>query len=124
MNCTQERLHWHTNTYGESVLDSRPKPCGEALNEHGLCPVHHWPLCAVCGLTMGDEGDRRYGTHKGCEQPVRPPEQPLSGEAGNAMLASMEREYMRCGGRQGYADERFMASDRGMTQEERRRARR
>ena len=96
--CTQERLHWHINEYGEHGLDDKPKPCGMELNQHGLCPFHDL-TCDVCGLTLAEAGDRRYGTHKGCQQPVTAPEQPpMSDEAGNAALMWLEGEKNRCGG--------------------------
>ena len=42
--------------------------CGLTLNQHGLCAFHDGPLCSVCGLTIGDRLEARYGHHKGCER--------------------------------------------------------
>ena len=123
--CTLPHYGWHRDIDGHHCIDDKESPCNTPLNQHGLCPLHDGPLCSVCGLTLADAGDRRYGAHKGCQEPVRAPEQPpMSDEDANAMLWSMEWEYMRYGGRQGWARDQFGMSDRGKTQEELRRERR
>ena len=97
--CTRPHYGWHRDIDGHHCIDDKATPCNTPLNQHGLCPLHDGPLCAVCGLALAEVGDRRHGAHKGCQRPVTAPKQPPMGdEAGNASLMWLEGEKNRCGG--------------------------